>query len=355
MAIDQRGDPVRLAVSPIIAGFSGPAAPEDNPCAALSALVNGTTPDSQLYYYDRYIHGATVLLRYLLPHRGIPSIRRAYRLAVSGLLVAGFAVCLIGIARGRQTASFAVLAVSILALARFFGLEFFSQSLGHGPADAILSAYALSLALMLWAPTGPVAAILAAAVLGSLTIVFELFTGGVPLGLAMVIGLGTIAMRPQTSLGAYFPCGRISSGIHRSSGGGTYFVKLAAVMMFADTNILADVVQELTHYSSLSTDRAGLVSAAAEVVDSIGVIVGGMAFLGAASFVGAIIAGAYGAKSILAGLRNPLCGNERFSWFFPSFRFSHGSSHSLIISRSTPGSWIGFSCGRWPRASVCSS
>ena len=124
MAIDQRGDPVRLAVSPIIAGFSGPAAPEDNPCAALWALVNGTTPDSQLYYYDRYIHGATVLLRYLLPHRGIPWIRRAYRLAVSGLLVAGLAVCLIGIARGRQTASFAVLAVSILALGRFFGLEF---------------------------------------------------------------------------------------------------------------------------------------------------------------------------------------------------------------------------------------
>src|SRR5262249_62153309 len=120
---------------------------------------------------------ATVRLRSLFPFRVIAWIVRLYRLAVSGLPVVGFATCLIGIARGRQTAAFAVLAVSVLVLARFFGLESFSQSLGHGPADALLAAYALFLALMLWAPSGPVTAILAAAVFGSLTIVFELFTG----------------------------------------------------------------------------------------------------------------------------------------------------------------------------------
>ena len=50
MSIDQRGDPKRLAVSPIIAGFPPSVVQDDNPCAALSALVRGVTPDSHLYY-----------------------------------------------------------------------------------------------------------------------------------------------------------------------------------------------------------------------------------------------------------------------------------------------------------------
>ena len=43
MAIDQRGDRLRLALSPIIAGVPNPP-PDGNPCGVLASLVNGATP-----------------------------------------------------------------------------------------------------------------------------------------------------------------------------------------------------------------------------------------------------------------------------------------------------------------------
>jgi hypothetical protein len=267
-------------------------------------LVGGATPDAELYYYDRYIHGATVLLRYLLPHWGISSVRRLYRAALSGLLITGLMVCLIGIARGKRTPAFGVLAVSCLALARFFGLEFFSQSLGHGPADSLLAAYALTLALMLFAPTGPVTAVLVAALFGSLTIIFDLFTGGVPLGLAMVIGLGTLAVRPQTCPGGY-TLSFAAAAAFLGAAAMTYFLKLAAVIILTDHDILTDVIKELTHYSALSSEGMSLGSAAAAVAYSVGVLLGGMTFLAAASVVGAVIAGTYGAGFILGRVADP--------------------------------------------------
>jgi hypothetical protein len=74
-----------------------------------------------------------VLLRYLLPHFRIGQIRSLYRATLTGILVAGLALTLIGIARYRRLAEFAVLAITFLALTRFFGLESFSQSLGMDP------------------------------------------------------------------------------------------------------------------------------------------------------------------------------------------------------------------------------
>ena len=85
-----------------------------------------------------------MLLRYLLPHFRIVQIRSLYRAAMTGILICGLALTLIGVARYRRVADFAVLAVTFLALTRFFGLESFSQSLGHGPADLIAAAYVLA-------------------------------------------------------------------------------------------------------------------------------------------------------------------------------------------------------------------
>src|SRR6188508_883248 len=190
----QRGARARLALSPIIAGFPG-LADDADPCRVLKTLVSGSQPDAELYYYDRYVHGATVLLRYLLPHFGIGQIRALYRAAITGVLVSGFALTLIGIARDRRVAEFVVLSVVILALMRFFGLESFSQSLGHGPADLVAALYVLVVAVLVFAPARPLVVILAAALFGAFTLAFELFTGGIPLGLAMVIGLASLGAR----------------------------------------------------------------------------------------------------------------------------------------------------------------
>ena len=303
MAIDQRGDRTRLALSPIIAGFPGLTADTD-PCTLLKTLVAGSQPDAELYYYDRYVHGATVLLRFLLPHFRISQIRSLYRTAITGILVGGFALTLIGIARGRRVAEFAVLSVVFLALMRFFGLESFSQSLGHGPADLVAALYALMVAVMLFAPARPVIVILAAAVFGALTIVFELFTGGIPLGLAMVIGLATLGGRsddpPRELLLA-----ACAAAAYLGAAAVTYAIKLAAIVYVAGFHVIADIGGQLLHYSPASDQGPNFLAAAAAIGKSIGVLAGGMTLLASAAVLGGIVAGVYGLKWILLRVTDP--------------------------------------------------
>jgi hypothetical protein len=297
MAIDQRGDRSRLALSPIIAGFPGLAG-DANPCAILKKLISGSPPEAELYYYDRYVHGATVLLRYLLPHFRIGQIRSLYRAAMTGILIGGLALTLIGIARNRRVADFAVLAVTLLALTRFFGLESFSQSLGHGPADFIAAAYVLAIAVMVSAPVGPVAVILAAALFGSLTIVFELFTGGVPLGLAMVIGLASLGVRSgdQPREFVFSAC---AAGAYCGAAAVTYLLKVAATSYVAGPGVIADIAGQLVHYSPGSELGPNVFAAAAAIARSVGVLAGGMTLLASAFALGAIAAGGYGLRWIL--------------------------------------------------------
>lgn len=296
MAIDQRGDRTRLALSPIIAGFSAPGSADDNPCAALKALVFGEVPDSSLYHYDRYVHGAVVALRYLLPRYGISHIRAMYRRALTATLSIGLGLCLVGIARGRRVPAFAVLGVTFLALLRFFGLEFFSQSLGHGPADWILASYAVAITLMLFASTGPVVAVLAAAAFGGLTVVFELFTGGIPLGLAMVLGLSSLAVRPDARPhGIRVACWAAAAFV--SAATVVYLLKLFAVAYVAGDGVITDILHKLRSYSAAAEglDPALLMS---QIAASIGVLVGGMTLLAQCAVAGGIVAGVYGANWI---------------------------------------------------------
>jgi hypothetical protein len=297
MAIDQRGDRTRLALSPLIAGFPGLAEDAD-PCAVLEALVSGSEPDAELYYYDRYVHGATVLLRYLLPHFRIGQVRALYRAALTGILAAGFVLTLIGIARGRRVAESLVLAVVFLALMRFFGLESFSQSLGHGPADLVAALYALGVAVMLHAPVRPLAVILAAALFGACTIVFELFTGGIPLGLALVIGLGSLGARRDAEPAGY-GLAASAAGAFTGAAAVTYVTKVAATAHVAGFGVIADIAAQAVHYSPASEQGPGFLAAAASICRSIGVLAGGMTMLAAAAALGSVAAGIYGLKVIL--------------------------------------------------------
>ena len=70
-------------------------------------------------------------------------IRNLYKTILSGLVGVGFAISLAGLAMGKETA---VWAVVFAVLARWFGLETFGQSLGHGPSDIVLMSFALFLA-----------------------------------------------------------------------------------------------------------------------------------------------------------------------------------------------------------------
>jgi len=296
MAMDQRGDPARLALSPILMDFGPSPSVTTNPCAVLSALNQGATPNGNLYYYDNYPHGAVVLLRHVLPYRDIDRIRAAYRTALTLSLVLSLALAMIGLARGQNIRAFAVIGVTSVALMRYFGLESFSQSLGHGPADAIIGAYTAALAAMALRPAGLALAVLAAAVFGALTMIFELFTGGVPLGLAMVVGLTPLVVRP-----AVRPAIAAAAAAAAFLGAGAvfYFAKMAAVVVVAGSGIATDALSEVLRLTifepyGVFKDGTGFAVAVRETKQSIGMLTGGMRLLSEATIAVALAAGGYG-------------------------------------------------------------
>lgn len=178
MAIDQRGTTGQLTVSPSL-----PFKPyAEEPCKLLKA---GAV--ERPYYYHNYIHGQTALLRFLLPILDIATIRELYRDASSLLLVAGIALAMLRVWQGGE----AVFLIVLLCFARFFGLEAFGQSLGHAPADFVLLSFIVSTMF----EASDTEAINRAAIFGSLTMIFEMMTGGLPLGLAAVIGLTLYSLK----------------------------------------------------------------------------------------------------------------------------------------------------------------
>lgn len=170
MALDQRYSKEELTVSPSVP-FGA------NDTEICKALRRGT-PATDRFFYHNYLHGQVTLVRYLLPVLSVDQIRALYRLLITFTLASGIAICLL-----RRNLVFLIV---LLGFSRCFGLETFGQSLGHAPADLVLVGFVTFLAV---ARLTPRAAVIASVVFGGLTMIFEMMTGGLPLGLAVVIGL----------------------------------------------------------------------------------------------------------------------------------------------------------------------
>jgi hypothetical protein len=183
MAAEQRHSAAKLAVSPSIPFMVGKSV-----CEELKSNRRSGEP----YYYHNYIHGHTMLARYLLPVCGVEGMRALYKMALSLVLLATIAVCLLRLTVGdfRPT----VFLVPLAGFLRLFGLETFGQSLSHGPSDLVLVSFVAFLTFRAGELTraGLVAA---AAIFGALTMIFEFMTGGLPLGLAAIVGLSWFALR----------------------------------------------------------------------------------------------------------------------------------------------------------------
>jgi len=154
-----------------------------------------------LNFYQNYIHGQTVLARALLEFLPVRAIRTLYQLIIAALLLAGLALAMRQALRGGATVNVIFWISFLLAFTRFFGFEYFSQSLGHGPADAVLLGYALWLETISFrAQSRPVDFVIPAATFGALTAIFELLTGGLPLGIALTIAGVAMAERRDDRL-----------------------------------------------------------------------------------------------------------------------------------------------------------
>lgn len=155
----------------------------------------------QFNFYQNYIHGQTVLARALLEYLPVRAIRTLYQLIIAALLLAGLTLAMRQALRGGATVNVIFWMCFFLAFARFFGFEYFAQSLGHGPADAVLLGYALWLETISFrAQSRPVDFVVPAAAFGALTAIFELLTGGLPLGIALTIAGVAMAERRDDRL-----------------------------------------------------------------------------------------------------------------------------------------------------------
>jgi hypothetical protein len=191
-AIDQAASTSALAVSPL-SNF-------DDPCRNLRALANGA-PQPQAFLYHRYIHGHTIVARYALPHISVSTLRAIYKSGLTLILAIGIGLALIHLAAGRgRRIDHLFWLIVFGTFARWFGLESFGQSLGHGPADLTLLGFLLLLyaARCLGGLPGRAVAPLAA-LFGISTILFEFLTGGIPLGWAALIGALPFALAPDTA------------------------------------------------------------------------------------------------------------------------------------------------------------
>lgn len=186
MAVDQQATIDQLAASPIKPVQRG----TETMCQALRGFVGGDKAAGRTgIWYHQYIHGHTMLARWLLPVLPVEAIRNLYHTLQSLLVLAGILVAMTGLARRKRPTESLFWLIVFLAFSRWFGLESYGQSLGHAPSDAVILAYLLFLAA--GAARGGIArrtSLIAAAIFGSLTAIFEFLTGGIPLGLAIIVG-----------------------------------------------------------------------------------------------------------------------------------------------------------------------
>ena len=195
-AVDDRA-PARLrAISPLSVPVD-----TDNSCATLQDFAAGRVlPPTR--FYHQYVHGHTILARWLVPELGVAGLRGLYKLSATLLILAGIGYALMGLAKGPRVAEAGAWLAIFVVLARWFGLESFGQSLGHGPADLVVIAFLLFLARgSAERPLGAGAVVIGAAVFGAMTVQFEFLTGGLPLGLAIVLGAVPLALPGQAASG----------------------------------------------------------------------------------------------------------------------------------------------------------
>ncbi|MEJ0024017.1 MAG: hypothetical protein WDN76_11700 [Alphaproteobacteria bacterium] len=198
-AVDDRAPLIKRALSPTISGASvGQGGGGFTvPCPPLRAFVNGERPPLlPSDHYHRYVHGNVALTAALLQITSIKSLHEWYGALSLLLPLLATALALWRLARGGVrdagplTLSFVALNGVLLATA--FGVQYYGQSLAHFPADILLSLYLLTVIGLGARLSSLSLACGCAAAFGALTMYFEFLTGGLPMGLSMVLALACV-------------------------------------------------------------------------------------------------------------------------------------------------------------------
>jgi putative flippase GtrA len=241
MAIDQRLESRwQLAVSP-----RAPLAEGQQPCETLRTFAQTNQTEAGVQPYHRYLHAQTVLMRYILPLADIATIRWVFSSILSLLILAVAALAMFRLTLGDDV-FLGLLFVSIgFGFARWFGFESFSQSLGHAPADAVAVAFALYLCVASHRGLSRVQLVTASTLFGCFTMLTEFLTGGLPLGLAMIIGIAPFVLKDSTDRMEIVVSAAAAAAAFVIAAGLCLVIKLAFATVVFGPEVIADFASSL--------------------------------------------------------------------------------------------------------------
>jgi hypothetical protein len=166
-------------------------APPFPPCQALlRALPELGGSGAEFVDYDRYVLGMRVLGRVLLSVTSLKSMRQILA-GVSYALLALIAIAALWrLVSARNDVTERIRAAGYLAiavtLALFYGVNFFDAMLNFGPLDDVHFVFILVSLLLPLGGMRPSGLAIYAGSYGSLIAIFEFFSGGIPLSLALL-------------------------------------------------------------------------------------------------------------------------------------------------------------------------
>ena len=210
----------------------------------LSALQRGEVDERRPEpdHYHRYIHGDVTVVALLL---SVMSVAAA-SLAMLGLCyVLLLAILLSALARQRdmdpadraRALAFIIIAVVLMT---GYGVAAFDHAYSFGPTDAVIFGFIL---IGLWRPFGALserAFIVLAAGFGTLIAILEFLTGGIPMGLAVLVALVALGKAAdRRALLRRLTTGVAAFGIAAIT---CFAIKLIAVWLVWGTNDLGNFV-----------------------------------------------------------------------------------------------------------------
>jgi hypothetical protein len=253
-----RGSPIEAAISPRIAGWGdspdltdAPGYPPAGLCLMLAAtmrtLARHAAPEAFLppVHYHRYIHGDVTAAALLLGILEFGPATTAMLTACYGLLglIALLAFRRLRSALSAERTRAAAFLIIAATLSTCYALPVFGRSFSFAPSDIAIIGFIL---VAFVRPLGRIPEqrfIIISAAFGSVIAIFEFMTGGIPVGLAMLIALTALGAPPdQSTLWRRVLLGGIAFGAAIVA---CFAIKLIAVSAVWGTNEVAVFMQQL--------------------------------------------------------------------------------------------------------------
>jgi hypothetical protein len=278
MVFDDRPEAILRALSPVTPAVMA----DNNPCAYLKGISSGeaATPLSPATFYHRYLHGQVSITAVALQWFDLAVVRQIYDacsfFVIALLILSNFILLARSLDRisteraseidSQRAGKHGCLLVTSCVLALFYGLQFYGMSLGHAPSDAVIYLYLLVVTLTNFSIVNFWLVLAIHALFGIFTAYFELFTGGLPLGVSMIfLSFAPLAVGPRRTETFWLAC--LSGGAFLTAFVVAVVTKLlVAGHFFGYAEVLNNFLNQLQFWGE--GDRVGLIAAGVALAEA---------------------------------------------------------------------------------------